>query len=887
MSSSARRATADPAQPATDLPAALTLVVGLGEQGGAAVAGLAEHVPFSSEDGDPRRHLGRMTLLCSKEEGAAAPSTGAPRSATFGAALPSGVARGAVGELGRFLAGSIVRRLEAMLRHSSVEAARGTQVLHRRNTTTVLVLLVASAEEQPVREVLQPLLESFEDLVMRELGPIFGGHRDALRRNLSLLPVLTIPYVPAAPEGASIAGAIAGIYRLLESRPARLIPTLYLLQRVTDLSVLEAEDVVVLLQSFCLFVAEALASCGQAPTAPSGGESSHKDVLPHLDETLNHVLGQVNVRWPLATAVVARAEPRGERMREFARCTLALRVIRAIRDTTAEVEGIEGRDEVAAKVLEGLLADVQSSADTAATHQVKPYVPAGIPIPRWHALKEEVEAAAGPHPDPASAEPAQCPLLTPWLHRYRKQWADANARLFEAGALDGLMEESQARMGQWEGGATGMGGVRDRIQRIVDETLGIARSGEAPLSPSFLRQAAQRAAVLLGILRTELGRMLAARDGVADACPPSIEAVEDAHAALLEATRNLPSVRPLGVGAAVAVLLLTGIIGSSLPGLATVFALAEGTALRWLFTEAPFTTALVTAFLVVAFVVGRLFSRRHSAALRALRSLNETAEGAFLGQTGSLRAYVRSCVLHAWSVARVGALARASEGVELDVARLGDIERAVAGAEQRYRKRLSTLGVVQGPDQGPEPSLDASRLFDDARRPLVWSLASSADVSAEVSAMARDLNVARVLGARSVAEMLSRWRDELPFLRDEPLDDALAEAIDQQVPLDFWEQSSSVTDSARRGLRDFARSTRESLPLGLGDVQEAERIADGLLLPPALAPLQAEIAQHADAALLSERARTERIYAVRIRANIDPLSIDWWPRPETNQPEQP
>jgi len=842
-----------PEQPPGALPAALTLFVGLGRRGSRVVAGLGAHVPFGPQDEDPRRHLGRLAL----EGGAAEPAT-----------APAGAE----------LAARILERLQQMLQHGSVDDARQREAASqvRSQATKALVVLLADLGEPALRGQLPELLAALEDQAARHLAPIVGQHRQAQERNLALLPLCTLPQVDSAPDGEQIAACLAGLRRQIAERaPARrMVGSLYLLQDVTDLSLLTSEDLDAMLESAGLLLAEAIAAGGE----PAEGAAP---ALPFGAGTLEQVLWGSQPRDPLGTLTLARSESGAAALRELLLTSHGLRVLQALRDVASESEGLAGRQELRAAVADALARRPPPTLRDRTHALVRNLAPSRPADPPWQDFKEQVLAAYGPDAgDPASDAPAPpCPDRG-WLAatggRILAGWRDLTEQAF-----DGIVEEFRAELGAWEQGSAEQPALAELLRREVD---GVLLPGGRPTLRSHA-QAVLRADALHEHLRRELSASVAQRDALRPEGDPSLGPLRSAHAALLDATRALPPLRPLALGTTLVMVLLTGIGGTFLQALAGRLALAPGGLAEVSLQRFPFATAGFLALLLVGLPMALFYRRRWDRARRALDALWQQAEDLVLGATGSLASFFLGRLEHAWQVAHAGVLWRCCQGMERDLERLRSVDRAVAGAIERRRQRLAALGL--SPEGQPLPSRPGGR----APSPLVWPLLRPEQLAPRlVAEPALDADALLAL-VEVQSQAYARWRAALPYLEDEPLDRALEQTLAHRLPAPPW-LAGEWAEEARRELARFAAAQARSLPLGLPfaaqrhqDLDGCVQVADGLLLPPGLQSLWQATPSSQPTSLLGERALGARAYALRLYNGISHRSLPWWaPEPAPQQP---
>jgi len=838
------------------LPAALTLFVGVGDRGGRVVDGLGQWPPFSPADLDPDSHLGRMTLL---HEGAR-PVASSP----------------AVRDVGRLLAGEVVGRLQRMLAHRGVDQARAREARGQESAqaTKVLVVLLADLGEEAVREAVGPTLDSLEDLAAERLRPIFASHRHGWQRNLVILPVLSTPHVPSAGGGKQIAARLRELYRQVQAKPVerRSVPQLYLLENVTDLSVLEEPDVDALLENFCLFISEGVARCGKN-TADSPG------ALGFGAETLEHVLRGAQPEHPLGTFSVARTETGGHDLQEYLRCTLALQVLRRVRDAPVAPEGSAGAQEVRADVAAALErpapVDIHARVrEIVSQARLEPRDP-----PPWHRFRREVLQYYGPDEgDPTIEEDRPTGEDQGWLRgavdRIRASWRELISRGF-----DELNEEFQLAVADWESDRVGGPGVRDRLRKQLDEAL-LPASGDRPTAASY-REARQRTAYIVGELEDQLGRAVTHRDRCEIELEPSFSPLRRAHGELLRAARAVPPLWPLGLAWLLFCGALTALLGPPLRAWGLYKGFADGTVKHWLTVAHPHVSVGLLAGLALAGVGIYVFMRRYQPAREAHAALWDAADEVVLGQRRSLLSYFRGRLEYAWQLARVGVLNRTLRGLERDLARLREIDRAMEGAIDRYHERLAAIGVVRSHDGEDDPTA----LFSELRSPLVWPLLDPAQVAAYIKREARADADKTLSLAEEQHGIYSRWRQQLPYLDDCPLDDALQPEVERLIPDPPWERDP-LAEMVDRSLLEFSEAQRRSLPIGLPfrgaahlDRSGVAQVADGLLVPEQVHRRfmegKEEYRQTRLATLLSG-AGAERIYSARVYNGVDAATVFWW-----------
>ena len=847
-------------QPECRLPAALTLLVGVGERGGQVIGGLESQPPFSADDGDPSRHLGRMTLL--SDDG---PSR-------RGESCDSASVR----DLGRFLAGEVVGRLEKMLAHTSVDDARaheGERTLSEQSTKC-LVAIIADVGEDVVRDVIRPLLRSIEDLAAERLSPIFAPHRGHAFKNLVILPLLATPHVPSAGAGPEISRCIEELYGDVKARDTerRLISTLYLVETVSELSVLEPRDLNTLLESFCLFLAEGLASCGDNLAAKGAGRA-----ISFGAETLEKTLHASAPTRPLGTFSVARAETRTDRIGEYAKCRLALEILTQIQDVPMESEGIAERNEAEAdanKLLEPL---PKLALDEEALERVAGLKLARPENPPWHRFKEEVSETYFPdRGNPTLDDDRPRGDDEGWLKDKADHFLSGWRRMMRID-FDGLAEELREKISGWElGGDKEDSGLRKRFRKDVDSRLLPEDGGRLPTISSY-HQALDRADTLKRGLAGELQQAVATRDGCRIDKDPSLEPLRAAHADLLCANRAVPSV-PLLAGVCILLVLSVFFL---LPVPLRNYGLARGLeegVWHFLIVQYPSIFVGLLASAVCGLVGSIVFYRRYRVARDALDKLWQRADDLVDGETGSILSFVLTRLRYTWHVAKVGALARVFDSVEDDQRKMRDIERAITGAKDRYRQRLADLGV----ELGANGVFDTSKLFDDMHRPLHWPLIDADIVSSFVEQGAQLRPEAILQRAQTEGRIYSEWRRQLPFLDDRPLDRALDRVVDSVVPEPPW-TSETLKENISGNVESFARAQRRSLPLALA-VGESSRdsqlvtVVDGLVVPREMSRdvlTDPDFFRDIDAAEFFEDAPVRRVYHVRLINGIDLATVRW------------
>lgn len=847
------------AQPVTALPAAITLVVGLGERGGRVVGGLSQRPPFSDADTDPRRHLGRMTLLS-------------------GTSLDdSDLQHGVVRDAGRYLAGKIVTRLEKMLTHTSATDARELEAARMRGgsgewrgPTQTLVVLIADIGESSVREALGPTMLALEDLAGERLKPVFSPEATISdkAKNLVVLPALFSPHVRTVGDGQEIVQSVEKLYNQVRgrARDRRTVPALYLLEHVTSFSILESADADAMLENFCLFAVEGLGAAGEdADRQLTKGNTPGGSLRGRL-------LYNTNADLPLGTFSVARAESAATSIREYLRCHVALRLLKAVKDADPTETAARGR--ARAELLEAVDRPFPTDVQDQVRKRIEPLLGAREEPPGWRTFKEKIVAEYGPdRGNPVIDDDKPQGEDEGWL-RAKADAVLSGWRGLLAGGFDDLVDQFRTQARQWEVGDSNKVGVRDRIRATIDDVLAPRVLDDRQPTVLSYRDACQHATRIVEGLKGKCSLAVAERDRCLIEDDPSLSPLREAHASLLSATRAIPAFKTLAIGASLFAAAVASLLGPALHFLGAHAGLEPGGIADFLFVQHPYPTAAVLAALVCALVAALVFYNRYRIAKERLGQLWDTLAALVLGPHRSVLSFFLGRLQHAWHVGWVGALNRTCEAAERDLAHLRDIDRALLGAIDRYKNRLAALGVVRKFD-GTD---DVSGFLPEMRRPLVWSLVdakTAADFVQNRSISGADLDGVLSSTERNVA-YYSRWREESPFLDDEPLDRALNETIVEDALSDRVYSVPEFRDDVVRNLLDFARIHRRSLPLGL-QLPKGSGEPDGLILPSELHELLNDAQQkELDAAVVVDSAlKLSRVYAVRLCNGINAQSIEW------------
>ncbi len=777
------------------LPTPLVLVVGLGERGGRVVAGLEREPPFGPDDDDPSRHLNRMALLCDRHslrEDASVREEGGARA----------------------LAGMVVSRLERMLAHAAAEDARRK---HPRTSkfeepTAATVLLFADLGEDAVRDVLQAFVEQLQLLVDERLFAIVDRHDVGRWERMRLLPVLTTPThrAPAAMREieAKVTELVSWLGRADLTR-IRLVPTVYLMEEVTDISLLSSTDVDAMLENFALLMAET-------------GDGSVRRIddrqAASQEQPLSLWRGDGEVK--LSAFSVARGEPFRARIAAYLRAERGRRILEALLAAKVDENDARGVGDVGKTKEERAAADSHLGAPLrlgalGLPHERPPELDAELragvehataalrvlpPVPAWTRLKDEIGGRWGPLSAAAEGElPEGAKAVVAAAER-------ALAELL-ATAFDSLGDRLRTRVSELELGAEGHS-LDQRVAAHVDAALSMA----SPQARSH-RAAQAETRRLLATLRAHLAEVAPTRDAM------RLDEVsfEPLRGALGEAGAAGAAIPELGVMLTcltVATLLLTVAL-SPLCARGVVWAGANPRALLGAAVlPAGFGVALICSLAFVVLLAWRVLSPRIARGRRAWEQVRDALEAVTVGERGSIVSHFRSRIAHAWAVGYAGALGRTIDRLETSLERLRAFDRALVGARSRFEALIDESGLAA--DDAPA----------DGRRPLVWPL-----VSREALSEARERQRADEGLATDVhdfllrSDMYRRWRAELPFLDDARMQAALRALRDDEAIF-----APLAAGCARAG-REFAVAQWRSLPKTLGDKTKHAAAFEGIVLP--------------------------------------------------------
>ncbi|MCB9611372.1 MAG: hypothetical protein H6722_02850 [Sandaracinus sp.] len=675
------------------------------------------------------------------------------------------------------LATRVGERARALLAHARLAPRRDAP--GRDGPTRLHVLVLAHLEEPAVRERLGADLAAIERRLLRELGPLFAAHRTHAARNLVLLPLVAMPHPAAAKDGADIAAKARELARSIAKTPSRerAIPQLFLVEDVSELTVLSEPELAQQVRNFASFVLYGL-------PALESGEALLYGREPHE---------------PLATFACATAEIPRSKLRRYGTARVALEVLDAVVDAPrqdAELARIDVLEEVE---LAGLDAIDSSEGDVRAL--LERYAPTveRDDEPRWWTRGETLRERYGPDHGDASRDPAQPPPDVPmgWALE-RMQEIEKGWRLLQRRRFDDLVARERRAVEE----------ARDRVlgqvKSFVDRTL-----WQRP-DPEAFRRASELVALVARHVDDRLAEAVRERDAIAPPPAPSFDAFRDAHAELLDAARRKPDLGRLLVFGALAVAGFVSFGPELLVALADVLGVGQGDALdAVLRDQAPWT-----AFgLGTVFVIGTL-APRFRKAVRAVRerfhAMFAALEQTVVGANGSLLDYFRSRLRLARQVARVEALLALQATVRRDAERLALLDRAARRARADLKDELRRLGVVDDDPSGVLGAGDESLV-----EPLVGPEGGDR-LRALLPSSERRTRVLDVLGTLATESgFAQRWREEVPFTDVAALRRATTE---HAAPVIEWAPTATPegADAVARQIATFVRRQARSLGVALG-----------------------------------------------------------------------
>ncbi len=681
------------------------------------------------------------------------------------------------------IAAEVLARAREVLGHARVIQAR--EQSDSEGITRLHILVFADLAEAAVREGLASTLAAIEELLLGHLGPIFESFRTGVDRGAAIVPLLTMPHPPAHAEGAAIVSCLKGLIHSVAATPAerRALPQIFVVEDVAERSILGAGELAQCLRNF----ASLLLYAGDLPLVSSlihGGEAGAQPAEP------------------LATFVCATAELPRSRLAAYGTQRVALEVLAAVRAAPRveanmrELDALEGL-EVAEFSRAG-----EADSDVAAV--LGRYAPdrSRDPPPPWWREGSAILDRYGPDESDRSLDVAQPPADPPgaWIGE-RMRAIQETWRLLQRRRFDDLVARDRTAVEAWRDG------LLEDLRARVDRTL-----WERPSPESF-----RRAEVLVSQLQRAFGDQLeqavAARDASIPVKAPSFDALQSAHAELLDAARQKPGVVLTGLWGALALLGLVLFGGPMLSLLGGALGVDRGSQLGFLLLRHPTWTAFVLGLLIVVGICGFHLARAHIAILRALDGLWSQLEQTVTGPRNSLHDYFASRLRLARNIARVEVLLAVQASLADDAESLLLVDKAARRAQAILGEQQRQLGVrrVAGED-------DLRGLLGRQDEALIESLVGPEGALAIRDALDRSGQQGRIGDVlAALADHYKRgdlWREEVPFA---DIDRLKAAATRHAEPIASWDPFGDArrSEATATHLAGFLRRQRRTLRTAL------------------------------------------------------------------------
>lgn len=654
--------------------------------------------------------------------------------------------------------------------------------------TELLVVVIASVGEPPVRAALADTVSSIETRLLGELRPMFEPHRTGHARNAILLPLLVMPHPTGHPEGTDMARTIREWVSRIQAQPSeqRCTPQIFLVEDVAEFSILSEHE---LQQNVRNFVTMLLGARGA------------------LRDRMTVLYGR-NLSEPLATFACAVAELPRFALARWATNRVALELLDAVLDakqesaTLTELDALEGieLDKLDLGVDPGLR--VRELLD-----RYFPAIESDAP-PRWWESADVVRERYGPDagdPSVDDFQPQPDPPRGFALERMRSI-EDAWRRLQRL-RFDDLVAQERAKLEE----------ARDamvaRIRARIDRELWSRPSPEALRRTSELVDKLRRA---IGI---EIEQALAARDAIRPAVAPSFEGFRAAHDRLLDHARRKPDPAVLLLWMGLAVLGAIALGPTLLSALADGYGLGAGTFYEPLVREYASITSAALAMLVVGGWFGWHCDSRHRALVAAHAAMWRALDAAVNGESGSFGTsvlqYFASRLRLARCTARVEALLAVRAALDRDAESLELADRAARRARSLILEDQRKLGALGKDGRDSLTGLLAGR-GETLVEPLVGPEAA-ASIERQMppdSRQARISDTFRTLADREA--WARRWREEGLFSSI----DALRAAAELQArgaalwdPFAIGEDAEATAQRIAAFIRRQARSLHVALEL--------------------------------------------------------------------------
>jgi len=703
------------------------------------------------------------------------------------------------------IGGRVLEHARQLLAHGRMVRSRDRR--SAEGLTRLHVFVVANLGESEVRSQLASTLQCIESRLLAELSPIFESFRVGAERNLVVLPLCAMPHPGAFEQGTEVIEAVHDLgARIAGTAPRkRAVPQLFLIEDVAEFSVLGDAELEQCVRNFLTLLLYSLSSVTRvAPLLY--GEAPHE---------------------PLATFVCAVSELPRRSLTRFATDAVALEVIDAVLSQTrkggAGLADIDALEEV-----EFAAFDEPRDADRDVLALLGRYAPAvqRDTEPPWWERGETTRARYGPDlgdPSLDEAQPAPDPPVGWSLARMReieKSW-----RLLQRRRFDDLI-----------------GGERERIAKERDSVLeGIAKRVDDALwadpSPNAFREAGVLVERMERAVSLRLEDAIRDRDAALPVSPPSFTALNDAHAAMMDAARRKPDLARMGVFGSLFVAAMVLFVPLGLRALADAIGVAETDWQSPWLRERAWLTGLLTSGLGAGVFLFFRYRRAHQALRDAFHGMFDALENTITGMRDSVLEYFASRLRLAREVARVEALLAVRSAVLGDQARLTLLDRAARRARGELLESLREVKV----ERTREGRLDPSGLFGQGDEALVESLLppeSGSFLESLLPTTELDARVRDVLFALARDQRYKyRWREEVPFTSIGTLRDA---AWTHAEPAGLWDPLAmpESAEATARALAAFGRRQARSLKVALnfsGHDLRAERgaILEGeLIVPP-------------------------------------------------------
>ncbi len=681
------------------------------------------------------------------------------------------------------VAAEVLAAAREVLGHARVIQAR--EQSDSEGITRLHILVFADLAEEAVREGLASTLAATEKLLLGHLGPIFESYRTGVDRGAAIVPLLTMPHPPAHAEGEAIVTCLKGLIRSVAATPAerRALPQIFVVEDVAERSILGAGELAQCLRNF----ASLLLYAGDLQLVSSLIHGGAAGAQP--DE-------------PLATFVCATAELPRSRLAAYGTQRVALEVLAAVRAAPRidanmlELDAIEG--------LEVAEFSRAGEADSDVAEVLKRYAPdrSRDPPPPWWREGSAILDRYGPDERDRSLDVAQPPADPPgvWVGE-RMRAIQETWRLLQRRRFDDLVARDRTAVEAWRDG------LLEDLRARVDHTL-----WQRP-SPESFRAAEVLVAQLQRAFGDQLEQAVAARDASIPVKAPSFDALQRAHAELLDAARQKPGVALTGFWGTLALVGCVLFGGPMLSLLAVALGVDRGTTLGFLLLGHPTWTALVLGLLIVVGICGFHLARAHIAILRALDGLWSQLEQTITGPRNSLHDYFASRLRLARNIARVEVLLAVQAALADDAESLLLVDKAARRAQAILGEQQRQLGVrrVDGED-------DLSGLLGRQDEALIESLVGpegAIEIRDTLQKSDQQRRIDDVLTA--LADHYKRgdlWREEVPFA---DIDRLKAAAARHAEPIATWDPFADAgrSEATAKHLAGFLRRQRRTLRTAL------------------------------------------------------------------------